>query len=123
VFYVLTGNFKITKNYWKNGWPNVPFNFERKSSSRRMFACVYKGTLIVMDWTTQSSDLNPIEKLLWDHLDRQLRLKSASNADQTFATLEKLWSEIPLNVLEVYINSIQNRCMAVIKAKSGHTKY
>ena len=75
-----------------------------------------------MDWPPQSPDLNPIEQL-WDHLDRQLRLKSSSNADQTFATLQKLWSEIPLNVLEVYVNSMHNRCMAVIKVKGGHTKY
>lgn len=58
-----------------------------------------------MDWPPQSPDLNPIEQL-WDHLDRQLRLKSSSNADQTFTTLQKLWSEIPLNVLEVYVNSM-----------------
>lgn len=75
-----------------------------------------------MEWPPQSPDLNPMEQLL-DHLDRQLRLKSASNADQTFATLEKLWSEIPKNILEVYVNSMPNRCMAVIKAKGGHTKY
>jgi hypothetical protein len=75
-----------------------------------------------MDWQLQSANLNPIEQL-WDHLDRQLRLKYSSNTCQTFATLQKLWSEIPINVFEVYINSMHNRCMAVIKAKSGHTKY
>lgn len=54
-----------------------------------------------MEWPPQSPDLNPIEQL-WDHLDRQLRLKLASNADQTFATLEKLWSEIPINIFKKF---------------------
>jgi hypothetical protein len=44
-------------------------------------------------------------------------------ADQKFATLEILWSEIPINILEVYVNSMHNRCMAVINDKGGHTKY
>jgi hypothetical protein len=75
-----------------------------------------------MEWPPQSPDLNPIEQL-WDHLDRQLRLKPATNVDKTFATLQDIWSKIGQDVLEVYVNSMSSRCMAVIAAKGGHTIY
>ena len=75
-----------------------------------------------MNWPPQSPYLNPIEQL-WDHLDLQLRLKPATNSDKTFTTLQKLWSEIPSDLLKIYVNSMKNRCMAVIAAKDGHTKY
>jgi hypothetical protein len=83
---------------------------------------VITGTLTVMEWPPQSPDFNPIEQL-WDHLDRQLRLKPATNVDKTFATLQDIWSEIAQDVLEVYVNSMSSRCLAVIAAKVGHTKY
>ena len=80
------------------------------------------GTITLMNWPPQSPYLNPIEQL-WDHLDLQLRLKPATNSDKTFTTLQKLWSEIPTDLLKIYVNSMKNRCMAVIAAKGGHTKY
>ena len=53
----------------------------------------------------------------------KLRLKPATNSDKTFTILQKLWSEIPTDLLKIYVNSMKNRCMAVIVAKGGHKKY
>ena len=75
-----------------------------------------------MDWPPQSPDLNPIEQM-WEHLDCLLRQSPQTSAQATWLFLEKTWSEIAPAVLEVYIDSMERRCKAVIAAKRGHTKY
>lgn len=76
----------------------------------------------VMDWPSQSPDLNPIEHL-WEHLSRQVREKKAKNCNEKFAFLKKAWEAIPTSVLENLIASMPRRCQAVIDAKGWPTKY
>lgn len=75
-----------------------------------------------MNWPPQSPDLNPIEQL-WDHLDRLLRKDPPSSARNAWLKLSKLWSEIEPITLETYVHSMRRRCLAVIEANGGHTKY
>ena len=81
-----------------------------------------RGVLIRMIWPSQSPDLNPIEHM-WEFLDRQIIKTEITNKDQLFDELNKIWVKIGVRVIRKYINSMQRRCIAVIKAKGGHTKY
>lgn len=76
----------------------------------------------LLDWPSQSLDLNPTEHL-WDELDWRVRCRSYSNKDQFFAALLEEWSQFPFKRLQNLVYSMPNRCVAVIKARGYATKY
>ena len=76
----------------------------------------------VLDWPSQSPDLNPIEHL-WDVLGRQVGAKKHSSATDLFEDLQREWSAIPKATIEHLIESMPRRCAAVIASKGFATKY
>ncbi|EFP10171.1 hypothetical protein CRE_24561 [Caenorhabditis remanei] len=76
----------------------------------------------VMQWPSQSPDLNPIEHL-WEHCERMLATKKAKNAKQKFEQLQDVWKTIPQSVIDNLIESMPRRCLAVLKARGFATKY
>uniref|UniRef100_A0A8R1IF70 DDE_3 domain-containing protein n=1 Tax=Caenorhabditis japonica TaxID=281687 RepID=A0A8R1IF70_CAEJA len=76
----------------------------------------------VLDWPSQSPDLNPIEHL-WEELERRLKGVRATNVDQKSAQLEAAWKTIPLSVVDTLLDSMPRRCQAVIDVKGFATKY
>ena len=79
--------------------------------------------LNVMEWPSQSPDLNPMEHM-WNHLKTELR-----SSNQAFATADELWDGIQEVMKQEYkdmcrnlISSMSSRIQAVINAKGGHTK-
>nr|pir hypothetical protein ZK1251.4 - Caenorhabditis elegans [Caenorhabditis elegans] len=76
----------------------------------------------LLDWPSQSPDLNPIEHL-WEELERRLGGVRASNADAKFNQLENAWKAIPMSVIHKLIDSMPRRCQAVIDANGYATKY
>jgi transposase len=78
----------------------------------------------VLDWPSQSPDLNPIE-----HAWRQLKLAiyartdHASNLDEVFEIAKEEWLKLPMANLEKLVNSMPKRIQEVIAAKGGHTGY
>ena len=47
-----------------------------------------------MTWPPQSPDLNPIE-MVWDELDRRVKEKQPTNAQQMWELLQDCWKSIP----------------------------
>lgn len=76
----------------------------------------------ILEWPSQSPDLNPIEHL-WEHLDRQLEGRKPSNKQTFYEMLESAWKKISIDVLIKLVDSMPSRCAAVIKAKGYPTKY
>lgn len=76
----------------------------------------------VLDWPSQSPDLNPIEHL-WEHVERQMSGKKPSNKQQLFNNIKEIWENISLDVIIKLIDSMPRRCQAVIDAKGFPTKY
>ncbi|KAK6742745.1 hypothetical protein RB195_010171 [Necator americanus] len=76
----------------------------------------------VLDWPSQSPDLNPIEHL-WEELERRMKGTKARNSAQKFAQFEEAWKAIPQSCLDNLLDSMNRRCMAVIDAKGFATKY
>lgn len=70
----------------------------------------------VLEWPSQSPDLNPIEHL-WEHLDRQVSGRKPKNKDELFSLLESAWKEISIDVLINLVDSMPDRCKAVLKSK------
>ena len=79
------------------------------------------GTLKMMDWPPQSPDLNPIEQI-WGELENKLDRSIVHSKESLWLELQKAWDNISVEVLRKYIDTMPERCAAVIAAKGGHTK-
>lgn len=76
----------------------------------------------VMDWPSQSPDLNPIENL-WEEVDRKLKRQNFKKPEQLFDAIKEEWNRIPMSLLHTLVESMPRRCRAVIGAKGAATKY
>lgn len=76
----------------------------------------------IMDWPSQSPDLNPIENL-WSILNFNLRNRKPNNEAKLFQCLQDEWNALPINLLQKLADSMPRRCQAVIDAKGYSTKY
>lgn len=76
----------------------------------------------LMDWPSQSPDLNIIEPM-WEVLARHVQGKRARNSKEKFDQLLEAWASIPDETIQSLIESMPRRCQAVIDAKGYATKY
>ena len=67
-------------------------------------------------------DLNPTESLL-DYLERKLERLPTATLSQLWDTLNDLWENIQLEIIQNLVSSVPQRFKAVIKARGGYTKY
>ncbi|CAI2347796.1 unnamed protein product [Caenorhabditis sp. 36 PRJEB53466] len=103
--------------WFSDGQDNDP-----KHTSKHIKDWFRRRHVNLLDWPSQSPDLNPIEHL-WEHVERQLRGIRASNANQKFDQLQFVWQAIPMSVIHTLLDSMPKRCQAVIDAKGYPTKY
>jgi len=78
----------------------------------------------VLEWPSQSPDLNPIEHL-WRHLKMELAKFEAEprTIDELWDRVEKTWYGISVDVCLNLIDSMPARVSAVLKARGGYTRY
>ena len=76
----------------------------------------------VLEWPSQSPDLNPIEHL-WEHVERQISGRKPTNQNALFTIIKDAWEKISIDVLIKLVDSMPRRCQAVIDAKGFPTKY
>ena len=76
----------------------------------------------VLDWPSQSPDLNPIEHL-WDELDRRMKSYSKKNKEELRTILKHEWEDIGCDVTSKLVHSMSNRLNEVVKKKGGPTRY
>lgn len=92
-------------------------------SARGTLQMMERNRIRVLAIPPCSPDLNPIEHL-WDHLDRQLRKgPQPANLRVLERELINIWENIPQRFVFNYINSMRQRCLDVIRAQGGHTRY
>lgn len=93
-----------------------------KHTSNHIKEFFRKKKIRVLEWPSQSPDLNPIEHL-WEELDRRIRIVNYTKPDDLFIALEREWKNLPIETLMKVVDSMPSRCRAVIDAKGYATKY
>jgi DDE superfamily endonuclease len=81
-----------------------------------------KHDIKVMDWPSQSPDLNVIEHV-WAHVKRKYSSSPASSKKEVLDKILKIWEEIPSKFIQDLINSIYERLSEVIRSKGNATRY
>lgn len=93
-----------------------------KHSSNTTKEWLKKKKIRVLDWPSQSPDLNPIE-MLWRDLKRAVHARRPSNLSQLTAFCKEEWAKIPQSRCERLISHYRNRLVEVISAKGGAISY
>jgi transposase len=77
-----------------------------------------------LPWPAQSPDLNPIENL-WQDVKRAVynQPKKPKNLVELEKMVKSAWKAIPLDRIQVLVDSMPRRVEACIAAKGGPTKY
>ena len=84
--------------------PNTPPGCQRYLTKKES-----DGVLHQMTWPPQLPNLNPIQ-MVWDELDRRLKEKKPTSAQQMWELLGKAFQ----------VNLVERVCKVVIKAKGGY---
>lgn len=93
-----------------------------KHTANRTKAFLNDLGMPVMEWPSQSPDLNPIENL-WAILDRRAKERKPKNKEQLLSCLKESWQDISPTILANLCASMPHRIEAVIKSHGGPTKY
>ncbi len=105
----------------KRGWIFQHDN-DPKHTARAMKEWLRKKHFKVLEWPSQSPDLNPIENL-W----RELKVRVAQRQPQNITALEEIcmeeWAKIPATVCENLVKTYRKRLTSVIANKGYITKY
>ena len=99
-------------------------NNARPHAARITTAHLMNMGIAVLPWPSKSPDLNPIEHL-WDELERRVRDRphQPTSLQQLRQALQEEWDAIPRDVWRHLIGSMRRRCLAVVDADGGHTRY
>jgi transposase len=78
----------------------------------------------VLEWPSQSPDLNPIEYLWWVVKHRLKEYQTVpKNNDELWQRVVEIWNGLEADLCLGLVESMPRRIAAVLAAKGGHTKY
>ena len=111
----------VTKLKLRRGWILQQDN-DPKHCSNSTKAFMQRNNYNVLEWPSQSPDLNIIENL-WCDLKWAVHARKPSNLIELEMFCKEEWSKISSTTLQTLIGSYRKRLEAVISAKGGSTKY
>ena len=76
----------------------------------------------IIDWPSNSPDLNPIENL-WSIVKRNVERKMPRNFKDLRQFMVKEWNDIPQSILIGLVNSMKRRCELIIKSNGDRISY
>ncbi|KAG2470039.1 TCB1 transposase, partial [Polypterus senegalus] len=112
---------QMTKLTLCRGWIFQQDN-DPKHCSKSTKAFMQRNKYNVLEWPSQSPDLNIIENL-WCELKRAVHARKPSNLNELEMFCKEEWSKIPSTTIQTLIGTYRKRLEAVISAKGRSTKY
>ncbi|CAB4483195.1 unnamed protein product [Rhizophagus irregularis] len=113
----------ITAKFIAAKLEDVGVNVSRSTVSSRVAKEFLKNNVPeVMDWPSNSPDLNPIENL-WAIVKRNTELRRPKNLNELDVFLHEEWVKIPNNLLINLVNSMPQRCREVIDRNGERIPY
>jgi len=104
-------------NRWRLQQDNDP-----KHTSRIAKEFLDDNVPAVMDWPSNSPDLNPIENL-WAIVKRSVELRRPKNLSELEVFLGEEWGKISNSLLINLVNSMPQRCKEVIEKNGERISY
>lgn len=111
----------VRKLKLKRNW-TMQHDNDPKHTSKSTKDWLKKKKWRVLEWPSQSPDLNPIE-MLWGDLKRAVHARNPSNISQLKQFCIEEWDKIPSDRCQRLVDGYKNRLTAVISAKGGNTSY
>jgi len=108
---------KLLGNNWRFQQDNDP-----KHTSRIAKAFLNENFPEVIDWPSNSPDLNPIENL-WAIIKRNVEMRMPKNILELEQYMIEEWNKIPNNILNNYIGSMKRRCEMIIEKNGERINY
>lgn len=93
-----------------------------KHSSKFVKSWLSANNVSVLEWPSQSPDLNPIENL-WVELKRGLDGKTFRNKNQLWKDVKKKWEAISIEKCQKFIESMPRRVQCILNNNGGHSGY
>ena len=120
---ILENNVKdsVKRLQLRRGWMFQQDN-DPKHCSNSTKAYFKKQKLRVLEWPSQSPDLNIIENL-WNDLMTAVHARKPKNLTELEAFCKEEWARIPPQKVQRLLTNYPKRLEAVILAKGGTTKY
>ena len=109
------------RNMLRNNWRLQQDN-DPKHTSRIAKEFLNNNVPEVMDWPSNSPDLNPIENL-WAIIKRDVELRRPKNLSELEQFLGEEWEKIPNSLLSNLVNSMPQRCKEVIEKNGERISY
>lgn len=95
---------------------------DRKHTSKLVKEYLLKNKMKVMDWPSQSPDMNPIEHL-WAYLKRNVETRCPKSIKELKVVIKEEWEKIPVDYCKKLVGSMFHRVDDLYRAKGGHTSY
>jgi hypothetical protein len=106
--------------------PYMTLQYDNATSytARSVRAFLQERNVSVLPWPATSPDLNPIEHI-WDLLDRRVRAWAIppKNVRELAGALVGKWGNISQQERANLVQSMRRKCIAVLNAAGGHTRY
>uniref|UniRef100_A0A8C6KMD7 Tc1-like transposase DDE domain-containing protein n=1 Tax=Nothobranchius furzeri TaxID=105023 RepID=A0A8C6KMD7_NOTFU len=93
-----------------------------KHTSKVVKEWLNQARIRVLEWPSQSPDLNPIENM-WTVLKKQVHVRKPSNLTELHQFCQEEWSKIQPEACQKLVDGYQKRLIEVKMAKGHVTKY
>jgi transposase len=109
------------KRQFNNKW-RLQQDHDPKHRSSKTERWLTANVPAVMNWPSNSPDMNPIENI-WNIMKHRIEKRKPININELKTFIDEEWENIEKGVIINLINSMKNRCRLVIESDGERISY